>query len=305
MAKVKLLYLEHEINDVELVRRQLERDGFDFQLDIAANRAEFEQKLTTCCPDVILADYRMPQFSGMEALALCKEKCPHLPFIFVTGSISEEVAVESLKAGAWDYILKDNLLRLTPAIQNSLKLSQEIRAKEQSQEKLRASEELHRQIFATAADIICLLDAQGTIIEVNRSVQTILGYKPEELMGQSVFTIIGEENQKKAKRVLDEVLNVGRVYNKEFRLFSKERKEIHVIASASLLEHQLHKENLIIAILHDITAYKFLEIQVQKAEKQESLTLLARGIAHDFNNILTVILGNASLLKLTAANDSR
>jgi PAS domain S-box-containing protein len=305
MATIKILFLEHDLNDVELIKRQLSRDNLDFQIKVVTNRAEFEQELAQFQPDIVLADYQIPQYSGMDALIFCRCQYPNLPFIFVTGSISEEVAVESIKSGAWDYILKDNLLRLTPAINNALKLRQEIVERETTQKKLIASEELHRKIFDIATDIICILDSNGQIREINNRVKDILEYDPEEILGKNLFDLLNEVDRKKARQALEEVHQSGRVHNKEFTLTSKSGKETYFIVDAIRLDFSGVGYNPIVIIFHDITARRFLEMQVQKSEKQESLALLARGLAHDFNNILTVIIGNASLMQMVGGGDPR
>ncbi|HEY6795698.1 MAG TPA: SpoIIE family protein phosphatase [Kineosporiaceae bacterium] len=153
---VRVLLLEHEQTDVELTLWALARQGVTVgALVTAASRDDFERSLDSFDPDVILSDYTVPSFSGEEALKLALARRPHVPFIFVSGMLGEDRAVELLKAGAWDYVLKDRLTRLGPAVTRALREASEAadrRRLETEREaalvELRASEERLRSALA-------------------------------------------------------------------------------------------------------------------------------------------------------------
>src|SRR4051812_27301392 len=111
-SPLKILMVEDIATDAELIARALRKAGIEHQLTRAETEAEFSMALTMFEPDIILSDYSMPQFGGMQALDIAREKAPDIPFIFVSGTIGEEIAIESLKRGAVDYILKNNLNRI-------------------------------------------------------------------------------------------------------------------------------------------------------------------------------------------------
>jgi two-component system sensor histidine kinase NreB len=119
-ASLGILLLEDVFTDAELVTHELRQGGFLFTTRQVQTRAEFEEALRASPPDVILADYSLPTFDGLSALAIARREIPDVPFIFVSGAIGEERAIEALKMGATDYVLKDRLGRLVPAVQRAL-----------------------------------------------------------------------------------------------------------------------------------------------------------------------------------------
>jgi DNA-binding NtrC family response regulator len=130
---LKILHLEDNPNDAELVRETLAAGGVAVQMVNAATRAEFVNALEQGPYDLVLADYTLPSFDGLTALSLVREKFPHLPFIFVTGTMGEEKAVETLKRGATDYMLKHNLARLVPSITRALREAEEYKKREEAE----------------------------------------------------------------------------------------------------------------------------------------------------------------------------
>jgi len=130
---LKILHLEDNPNDAELVRETLAAGGVTVEMANAATRVEFVSALEEGTYDLILADYTLPSFDGITALSLVREKFPHLPFIFVTGTMGEEKAVETVKKGATDYILKQNLSRLVPSIMRALREAEECRKREEAE----------------------------------------------------------------------------------------------------------------------------------------------------------------------------
>ena len=113
---IRILFLEDSDLDAELVLATLERVGIPHEVDRVVERDAFRAAATSQCYDLILADYVLPSFDGLSALALAREHCPGIPFIFVSGTLGEEIAIESFKRGATDYILKQRLVRLPAAI---------------------------------------------------------------------------------------------------------------------------------------------------------------------------------------------
>jgi len=140
-SSLRILHLEDNRNDAELVQAMLVSDSIACELVRVETRNQFLAAMNQGGFDLILCDYSMPSFDGRTALALAKEKCPDLPFLFVSGTIGEERAVEALKNGATDYILKDRLGRLAPAVRRALD-----EAQERTQRK-RAEEQIHRLAY--------------------------------------------------------------------------------------------------------------------------------------------------------------
>src|SRR3954462_6001776 len=132
--KLRLLHLEHSSDDVELLRRKLCKEWPKCEMIVVAQQADFRHALEHPEFDLILADYRIPGFGGLAALALAREHCPEIPFIFISGVMGEDVAVEALKRGAADYVLKDRLARLVPVIQRALQEAQERARRKEAEE---------------------------------------------------------------------------------------------------------------------------------------------------------------------------
>src|SRR5260370_1385218 len=159
--RLRVLNVEDSERDVELIRRHLLRAGYDLVLDSVDTYAAMKSALDAQEWDVILSDYAMPQFNALQALALLKETALDIPFIIISGTIGEAVAVEAMRAGAHDYFIKDNLARLAPAIERELEEAKNRRARKQAEEALKASEAELRALFAAMTDVGLVLDSDG------------------------------------------------------------------------------------------------------------------------------------------------
>jgi PAS domain S-box-containing protein len=172
--KIKILIVEDTISDLELILHELNRAKISFEHQYVENETGFRKALAGFNPGLVLSDYQMPQFTGMEALLIVREMDPTLPFIIVTGTINEVVAVECMKAGASDYILKENLNRLGSAITSSLEKQESIIAKKKAEDALRESEEFTKRIIASSRDCINVLDLQGNLLSMSRGGQELM-----------------------------------------------------------------------------------------------------------------------------------
>src|SRR5215216_4896743 len=164
---LRILILEDVPMDAELVEYELERAGVPFASRRVDTRNGFLQELEGFRPHVILSDYTLPQFDGMSALSLARERAPSTPFLIVTGSVNEETAVGCMKAGATDYLLKSNLARIGPAIEAALARVQSRTEKSRAEEALRRSEANLRAIFNTSLQAFVLVARDGTIQALN------------------------------------------------------------------------------------------------------------------------------------------
>lgn len=144
--EIRVLLLEDSPYDEELIRHALREETVLFNLKRVDTEAAFVKQITECPPDLILSDFSLPTFDGMSALALAKEKCPEVPFIFVTGTLGEEVAIETLKMGAIDYVLKHRLSRLAPSMHRALREARERKDRKRAQQQLRESYEQLRSL---------------------------------------------------------------------------------------------------------------------------------------------------------------
>ena len=145
-TEIRILMLEDDPADAELVKYALREGGIVFSIERVENKHDFQQALQRRTPTLILTDYSLPSFDGIRALALAQEKHPEIPFIFVTGTLGEEVVIETLKRGATDYVLKTRLARLVPAVHRALLEAGERAERKRAEEQLRESREQLRAL---------------------------------------------------------------------------------------------------------------------------------------------------------------
>jgi len=190
---LRILHLEDNPNDVELIRETIIAQGIDVEIVDAATRADFVAALEKGTYDLVLADYTLPSFDGLSALIIVREKFPDLPFIFVTGTMGEEKAVDTLKKGATDYVLKHNLARLVPSIMRALREAEEHIERKKAQEALRESEERFRMLVESAPEAI-FVQSQGCFVYLNPAMLRLLGASmPKELLGKEFKKWIAPE----------------------------------------------------------------------------------------------------------------
>ena len=203
--QLRVLILEDNPDDAELVLHELEQAGFALEVERVETEEAFLAGLSAEV-DVILADYALPQFGAIEALALVKQRGVDIPFIIVSGVISEEKAVEAMKQGAADYLLKDRLTRLESAVRHTLAQRQLRREKQQAYLALQRSEALNRAVLGSLTAHLAVLDQDGRIIAVNEAWASFAHEQCEEpLLRPDVGTNYLEEGSRQAAQHGDEV----------------------------------------------------------------------------------------------------
>lgn len=178
-APLNILMVEDEPNDAELVAHVLRRASLSFTSRRADNEERLRYELGVCVPDIILSDFSMPRFSGLDALSVAREMCPDVPFIFVSGTIGEENAINALKSGATDYILKHDLGRLVPAVNRALNDAELAREQKRTQEALQHSE-LRFRLAASTGDVWDW-NVESGIAQISAQWKSRLGYEDHEI----------------------------------------------------------------------------------------------------------------------------
>ncbi len=184
---LKILILEDNPYDAELNISELKKEKRIFDTRIVSDREGFIRELDQYNPDIILSDYNLPRFNGLDALHLAKEKKPLIPFIIVTGSLDEETAVDCIKQGAWDYVLKEHLVRLNPAVKYALQYSQEIEQRKHAELRIRESEKLSRKLLDNIETGVFLTGLDATIIHCNQKAEKLIGRALETIRGKKFF----------------------------------------------------------------------------------------------------------------------
>ncbi len=186
---LKVLLVEDRPEDAELLVREMRSSGLVISSRRVETSLEFEEALDTFSPDLILSDYTLPGFHGTEALEIANRKRPDTPFIFVSGTIGEERAIQALKQGAVDYVLKDNRARLVPAIERAVRDVEERDAKRWAQRELEESEERFRFAMHFSSVGMALVSPDGRWLGVNPALCEIVGYSEAELLASDMLSI--------------------------------------------------------------------------------------------------------------------
>src|SRR5258706_10459360 len=198
---LRILVAEDSETDAELVQRELKRGGLDFQSRRVQTEPDFRRELDEFRPDLVISDFSMPQFNGRTALAIARESRADIPFIFISGTIGENVAVDMMKAGADDYVMKNNLARLVPALKRELREHEVRRGRRLAEEGLRESGSRVWQRIEQASDGIFVTCQEGEFILVNSRYCEMLGYTRAELLQlHSEVTYPEGERGKRAQR---------------------------------------------------------------------------------------------------------
>ncbi len=273
VGKLKILYVEDVKTDAELIWREIENNKISFSKLLVDNREDYLESLKTFEPDLIISDYSLPRFDGMTALKLRNEQTPLIPFILVTGSVNEEVAVECMKAGADDYILKDNLSRLGPAILNSIKKSKLAKEKKAVVEELQKSEMMLQKAQTIAHVGNWELDLSLKTIWGSDEALRIYGLDPEN--HEMSYELIKKSPLPEYRNMLDEALNrllkYSEPYDVEFLIKRENDGAIRSIYSkAELVLEPESGQVKVVGVIQDITEHKQAEKALHDSEEMYS-----------------------------------
>jgi PAS domain S-box-containing protein len=188
--ELRILLLEDVEDDAELIKRELRKGNLSFSSRRVYTSKDYLRELAEFTPHVVISDFTLGEFNALDALTLLQKHAPQLPFILVTGSQSEEVAVACIKQGADDYILKSSLTRLPSAVLGAVKKKEIEHERARVEAVLRRSEEHFRSLIEHSSDIITIISRDGTITYESPSLERVLGYKPDELIGKNAFELI-------------------------------------------------------------------------------------------------------------------
>ena len=302
-SSLRILHLEDDPNHAELVQSMLEAEGIACDVVRVENRADFLAAVEQGGFDIIFADYSLPEFDGMSALTIAQEKSPELPFIFISGMLGEELAIESLKNGATDYVIKQRPSRLVPAVRRAIQETEERIERRRAVKALRESEEKFRSLAEQSPNMI-FINQEGRIVYANKTFEEMMGYSREELCSPdfSFLTLIAPESLDLAKAHFTSQMKGEERGPYEYSLIAQDGKKIEVMHTTKLIDYEGKKA--ILGIITDVTKRKILEDQLRQAQKLESLGTLAGGIAHDFNNVLGIILGYTALLEMRGSEST-
>lgn len=289
-----ILMLEDSEFDADLNKAQLQLlEEYNCIITCVANKESYLNALDSPLPDIVISDFNLPQYNGLQALNDLKAKNLFIPFIFVTGTLNEETAADTIKAGAWDYVVKDRLFRLPLAIKSVLKLKEEkintLKAMEQNKMLSMALEQSPVHIVIT--------NPAGITEYVNTRFTEVTGYSPDEVIGH--FHSLGNDcdHQK-----IVEYLKKGNIWRTETKNIRKNNTEYWEYVSIAPLKNEEDEITHLIYIKEDVTQRKKMEqtlIQaLEKAEQSDKLKeAFLQNLSHEIRTPLNAIVGFSNLLK--------
>jgi two-component system, cell cycle sensor histidine kinase and response regulator CckA len=295
---VRVLYLEALLPDFNICLRALESGTMNVEVDHVKTQGEFRWQLERSAYDVVLANYRIPDWTGLAAFQLLKSMHLDTPFVLVTESLGDELAVECIKQGISDYILKDNLVRLPTAVRQAIQ-------RKEADGALRWSEEEFRSLVNHAlVGIFRASVNEDCFLAVNPALVNMLGYASA---GEVLKLSLSRDvylNADGRKKSLEAESSAGSYIGLEVQWKQKGGRPLTVRISGRPIHNAQGQSVIYEIVAEDITKQKSFEQQLWQAQKLEAVGRLAGGVAHDFNNLLTVV-NSCAELALYYTKDAR
>lgn len=291
--KLNILHLEDNLLDSGLIRNLLSRFDLMSSYRCVDNRQDFIDSFAEELPDIFISDINLPEFSGFDALEWITKEYPLIPIVIVTGSIDEETAAKTIQLGAWDYVVKERLHRLPPAIKNVLKLKEE-------REKSWQAGRMADNILQTTPSAVFTVDNEGIITSWNKMAETITGYSAEDIIGQSC-KILGSTTCGEPCELFSTDRSGGPMLNNDCDLLTKGGVRKSILKNADLLYNE--KGEVIGGIesfidqSEKIKMTEELVFAKEKAEESDRLkSAFLANISHEIRTPLNAIIGFTDLV---------
>ena len=291
-----ILHLEDNESDAGFLRLELETAEIPCHIAVVQTRQAFVNAIDQMKFDLIVSDFSIPMFDGKAALEIARTRCPETPFIFVSGTLGEVAAIEGLVHGAADFISKERLTRLIPAVRRALQESEGRKARQRTEAALQNSKNEYQSLFENNLMAVAIVTPAGNIVTCNHAYARMLGFSsPEEAAATNMNALFSDPGN--WSQFVGVVRTQKQIENADVRMVTMKDSSLHLIANiVGKFDDNGHLLQLSFFLL-DITDRWLLEQHLFQAQKLESLGTLAGGIAHDFNNILGIIIGHAASMR--------
>jgi two-component system cell cycle sensor histidine kinase/response regulator CckA len=309
---LRLLHLEDNPRDAEMIRHRLDVEGVSCDILLVDSKSGYEAALTRESFDLILSDYNLPGYDGIAALTKAQETQPDVPVILISGTVGEDEAVRCLHIGATDYLIKDRLDRLVPAVQRALQEAETQRTRKQTErallqreQALRDNGERTRFALAAARMGVWEIDYQSDTLTWSDTMAPLFNLTPDDApkTTEGFFQLIHPDDRRAVETSVARATASDRDHVVEFRAIWPDASAHWIHGRAQALYDADGRPLRLLGIAMDIDERKSLEDQLRQAQKLEAIGQLAGGVAHDFNNQLTVILGFTDLLMTNLSPD--
>jgi PAS domain S-box-containing protein len=301
---LSILLLEDSALDAQLLGAQLEEGGFAFRVERVERQADFARALARGGFDIILSDYNIPGFDGLSALAAAREACPDTPFLFVSGALGEERAIELLKRGATDYVLKDRLERLGPSVSRALREAEGERRRKRTEEALRQSEERYQLAIRATFDAVWDWDLRTNVVHWSGAVEQVFGCDAETLAAEphARSRHVHPEDRERVLTGLRRAIDSREErWQDEYRFVRADGTASHVVDRGYIVRGADGQPVRMVGAMQDITERKRAEEERQRLlqeahQRIEFEQQLVGIVSHDLRNPLSAILTSASLM---------
>ncbi len=267
---LRILILEDVATDAELMAYELRQAKIAFTLRRAEDKAGFIRALEEFRPELILSDFHLPDFDGLGALALAREKCPEALFIFVSGAMGEEVAIDSLKQGATDYVLKDHLGRLGPAVERALREAAARRERLRAEEALRESEQRYRLLVKSLPAVVYRGYFDGAVDFIDDKVEVLTGYPRAEFDSRRLrwTDLVAPQDREYFKEAFLRGLKTTRSFLREYRVRRKDGRLLWIQDRGQIICNSAGRVEYVSGVFFDITPSKESEAALKESEQR-------------------------------------